>query len=248
MKFETPRCSAMTAYSLRACRLLFALTILGMTPCAIAASFDCSKAINPTEKLICSDVKTSSLDEKLERAYKTASASTDAYGKKELAKEQRHWIKYTRGFCQDTACLQPAYTARIAVLARNEKNIENEESYCTKPSGYQGSVHDCGVNAQAYRDPNDRNDSFNQSLAEQKQSGKIIGCRRLIDIWNGAHIGPGRGEQTFGGYCVLQNGTQRQSVAICNDDMAGDFQVQQVTPQNMSDTRLIDFTYKCSGS
>ena len=235
--------------STRAMKLLFALGLVGLSPCALAASFDCSKAASATEKLICSDAETSALDGKLQQAYKAAmAAASEATDKKALAKEQRNWITYTRGICQDTACLRQVYTARIAVLARNEKNIENDASYCTKPSGYQGGASDCGVSAQAYRDPNDHTDSFNQSLAKQKQSGRIIGCSRLVDLCDGTHIGPGRGEQTFGGYCVLQNGTQRRSVAICNDDMAGDFQMQPVTPQDMSDTHLIDFTYNCSGS
>ena len=235
--------------STRAMKLLFALGLIALSPCALAASFDCNKAASATEKLICGDAETSALDDKLQQAYKAAlAAASETTDKKALAKEQRNWIAYTRGICQDTACLQQVYTARIAVLARNEKNIENDASYCTKPSGYQGGARDCGVSAQAYRDPNDRTDSFNQSLAKQKQSGRILGCSRLIDLSDGTHIGPGTGEQTFGGYCVMQNGTQRQSVAICNDDMVGDFQTQPVATQNMSDKQLIDFTYNCSGS
>ena len=235
--------------STRAMKLLFALGLIALSPCALAASFDCNKAASATEKLICGDAETSALDDKLQQAYKAAlAAASETTDKKALAKEQRNWIAYTRGICQDTACLQQVYTARIAVLARNEKNIENDASYCTKPSGYQGGARDCGVSAQAYRDPNDHTDSFNQSLAKQKQSGRILGCSRLIDLSDGTHIGPGTGEQTFGGYCVMQNGTQRQSVAICNDDMVGDFQTQPVATQNMSDKQLIDFTYNCSGS
>ena len=235
--------------STRAMKLLFALGLIALSPCALAASFDCNKAASATEKLICGDAETSALDDKLQQAYKAAlAAASETTDKKALAKEQRNWIAYTRGICQDTACLQQVYTARIAVLARNEKNIENDASYCTKPSGYQGGARDCGVSAQAHRDPNDRTDSFNQSLAKKKQSGRILGCSRLIDLSDGTHIGPGTGEQTFGGYCVMQNGTQRQSVAICNDDMVGDFQTQPVATQNMSDKQLIDFTYNCSGS
>jgi len=238
----------MKIHSLRVLKLLFALSFLGSVPCVFAASFDCGKAARPTEKLICSDAETSTLDGKLQQTYKTALAATDAPGKKALAKEQRNWIKYTRGICQDTICLHQTYIDRIALLARNQKNIENDESYCARPGGYKGGVDDCVLSVQAYRDPNDHIDSFNQSLAEQKQSGRILGCRRLIDLWSGTHIGPGRGEQSFGGYCVLQTGVQRRNVAICNDDMVGDFQVQPVIPQNMSDPHLIDFIYHCSGS
>ncbi|RDS80707.1 DUF1311 domain-containing protein [Dyella psychrodurans] len=228
--------------------LLFALILMGSAHDALAASFDCNKAASGTEKLICSDAETSALDDKLQQAYKTALLATDAYGKKELAKEQRNWIKYTRGICLDVACLRQVYTDRIAMLARNEKNIEDGESHCIKPGAYLHGIHYCDVGAQVSRDPNDQIDSFNQSLEQQKQSGRIIGCHRLIVLSDGMHIGPGPGAQIFGGYCVLQNGTQRQNVAICNDDMIGDFQVQPVTQQDTSDKRLIDFTYsQCYG-
>ncbi|WP_235429740.1 hypothetical protein [Xanthomonas sp. GPE 39] len=89
--------------------------------------------------------------------------------------------------------------------------------------------------------------SFNQSLVEKKKGGKIIQCGRLIRLSNGNHIGPGVGEQTFGGYCVLQVAKQRQDVVVCKDDMVGDFNIQAVKSQDMSEKNLIQFTYKCSG-
>jgi len=232
---------------MRMTKLIFALCLMALAPHAFAASFDCSKAASPTEKLICSDAETSALDSKLQQAYKTALAAvSEAVDKKALAKEQRNWIQYTRGSCQDSACLRQVYASRIAVLGRNVKNVEDGESFCTNSSGDNVDVHDCGISARAYRDPNDHVDSFNKSLVEQKQSGRIIECRRLISLSNGNHIGPGAGEQTFGGYCVLQNGTERQDVEICKDDMVGDFQTQPVKPQVTSDKHLIEFTYHCS--
>jgi uncharacterized protein len=234
---------------MRTMKLIFALGLIGLAPHAFAASFDCSKATSPTEKLICSDAQTSALDSKLQQTYDTAlAAAPEAVDKKALAKEQRNWIKYTRASCQDTVCLRQAYTTRIAMLGRNEKNIENDESFCANSSGDHVDAHDCGTSVQAYRDPNDHIDSFNQSFAGQKQSSRIIECHRLIRLSNGNHIGPGTGEQTFGGYCILQNGAQRQDVNICKDDMVGDFQTQPVKPQDMSDKQLIEFTYNCSGT
>ncbi|RDS80705.1 DUF1311 domain-containing protein [Dyella psychrodurans] len=225
-------------------KLLFAVILMGSAHDALATSFDCSKAASGTEKLICSDAETSALDDKLQQAYKTALLATNAYGKKELAKEQRNWIKYTRGVCQDAACLRQVYTDRIAVLARNEKDIENDESYCIKPSGYQDGIHDCGVYVEAYRDPNDRIDSFNQSLAQQKQSGRIISCSRLIN----QPVGNANSNESFGGYCVLRDGMQRKDVEICNADMTAKFQMQPVSPQDRTDKHLIDFTYtNCYG-
>lgn len=233
----------MKKYSLLAMKFLFALSLMGLAPHALAASFDCSNAVTTTEKLTCSDAETSALDSKLQKTYKTALTAVAPYSKSNLVEEQRRWITYTRNICLDTACLRQVYADRIAVLGHNAKYIGNDDSYCIKPSGYQGGAQNCGVSVEAYRDPNDRIDSFNQSLAEQKQSGRIIGCRRLIALGSGTHIGPGSGNQNFGGYCVFQDGTQRRSVVICNDDMIGNFQMQPAASQDVSDTHLIDFTY-----
>lgn len=237
------------AYALKtwhapAMKFLFALGLATLWTCAPAASFDCKKAVSTTEKLICSDAETSALDGKLQGAYETALAATDAYGKKELAKEQRNWLKYARDICQDSVCLRQAYTSRIALLARNEKHIANGEVYsdCKLP-GNPTTSDEC-VNVVPIRDPNSRVDSFNQSLAHQKQNGRIIGCSRLIDL----PVGVAGSNHSFGGSCVLQEGTQRKNVRICNDDMFGHFQVEPSTPQSDSDKRLVDFTYaQCYG-
>jgi len=236
----------MKIQSTRTMKLLFALGLVGLSPCALAASFDCNKAASATEKLICSDAETSALDGKLQQAYKAALAATDAYGQKALAKEQRNWIKDTRGICQDTACLQQAYTARIAVLARNEKNIVDGEVYsdCKLPGESNQTASGECVNVVPIRDPNYRVDSFNQSLEQRKQSGRVIGCSRLIDL----PVGVAGSNHSFGGFCVLQEGAQRKNVTICNDEMFGHFQIQPSTPQDASDQRLIDFTYaQCYG-
>ena len=224
---------------MRTMKLIFALGLIGLPPHAFAASFDCSKAAAPTEKLICSDAETSALDSKLQQAYKTAlAAASEAVDKKALAKEQRNWIQYTRAICQEVACLRQVYAARIAVLARNEKDIINGKSYCVMPSG-GGGEHECGVYVVPYRDPNDRIDSFNESLAHQKHSGKIMGCSKLIDL----PVGRAYANHSFGGVCILQDGTQRKDVEICNDDMLGGFKLQMANPQDVSDKSLIDFVY-----
>lgn len=136
--------------------------------------------------------------------------ATDAYGKKELAKEKRNRIKYACDIFQDGACLQQAYTSRIALLARNEKHIANGEAYsdCKLP-GNQTASGKC-VNVVPIRDPNSRIESFNQSLTHQKQNGRIIGCSRLIDL----PVGVAGGNHSFGGSCILQEGTQRKDVRI----------------------------------
>jgi uncharacterized protein len=236
----------MKIQSTRAMKLLFALGLIGLSSCTLAASFDCNKAASATEKLICSDAETSALDGKLQQAYKTALAAvSEAVDKEALAKEQRNWIKYTRAICQDTTCLRQVYTARIAALARNEKDIVNDTpDNCIKPSSIDKSKGDDCLNLVIYRDPNDRISSFNQSLVRQKLSGKIIGCSRLIDL----PVGNANSNESFGGFCVLQDGVKRTTVEICNADMTYKFQVRPVGTQDTLDRQLINFTYtNCYG-
>jgi uncharacterized protein len=217
---------------------LLSVSLLAVAPRVIAASFDCSKAASSTETLICNDTQTSALDDKLRQTYEVALAAVASSSKKALIEEQRHWIAYTRDVCQDEACLQQAYTARIAVLARNEKYVIDDSS-CESP----GDGGAC-INVVTYRDSSIRISSFNKSLLEQKQSGKIISCSRLINL----PVGTANSNNSYGGMCTLQDGAQRKAVQICNDDMFGHFQMQPATPQDISGKGLIDFTHNyCFG-
>lgn len=219
-------------------KYFLALGLMGLASSAFCASFDCSKAKSNVEKQICKDSETSALDEKLSQAYKGALAATDPASKKSLVQEQRHWVTYTRDLCEDAACLQQTYTARIAVLARNEKFIIDQSS--CEPSSDGG---DC-INVVTYRDPSVRIQSFNQSLVLDKQAGKIIGCSRLVNLT----VGTANGNNSYGGTCTMQDGAQRKAVEICNDDMFGHFEVQPAVPQSISDKNLIDFTHEhCFG-
>ncbi|WP_161795342.1 lysozyme inhibitor LprI family protein, partial [Xanthomonas sp. GPE 39] len=147
---------SMNACSMYLMRFIFLPFLMVHVSHVFAASFDCGKVVGVTEKMICNDAKTSALDEKLQQAYRAAMASvSESVDKNALAKEQRNWIQYARANCQSAACLQRIYTARIAMLERNERNIQNDESYCVTPSGDKADVHDCSISAQDYRDPND---------------------------------------------------------------------------------------------
>lgn len=154
--------------------------LFSAVPAAFAASFDCGRAGGAIEKQICADPQLSALDGRLAVAYSTALKATDDYGKKALAKEQRNWIRYTRDICEDASCLQQAYTDRITVLSRNEKDIID--------SG-DGTVPD-GRTIMRLRDPSIRIDAFNTSIAGDKRSGRIIGCSELIGL-----APRGRGQQ-----------------------------------------------------
>ncbi|MFK2877527.1 lysozyme inhibitor LprI family protein [Rhodanobacter hydrolyticus] len=216
----------------------FGALLFTALPRAMAASFDCSKAANATETLICKNAKISALDDKLQQTYMESLAVVAPSSKKALIEEQRHWITYTRNVCQDETCLQQTYTARIAVLARNEKDIINKLS-CVLPNGGTACT-----NVVAYRDPSIRIQSFNQSLAHAKHSGKIISCGRLISL----PVGTVGSNNRFGGICTLSDDSQRKTVEICDDDMFGHFELQPGESQDVSDKTLIDFTYEhCFG-
>lgn len=211
---------------------VFALCLVLASPCTFAASFNCGNAESFTEKLICNNDTTSALDVRLQKAYQHALTVVAPFNKPELVKEQRDWIRYTRDICQDTNCLQKAYSARIEVLARNEKYIVDKSS-CELPSGNTACV-----NVVTYRDPSIRINSFNQSLAVRKTPGKIIGCSKLVNL----PVGHADSNNSFGGVCTLLEDTKRTTVQVCNDDMVGHFEMRVATPPEVSNKSLIDFT------
>jgi uncharacterized protein len=203
--------------------------LLSAVPAAFAASFDCGRAGSAVEKQICADPQLSALDGRLAVAYSTALKATDDYGKKALAKEQRNWIRYTRDICEDASCLQQAYTDRITVLSRNEKDIID--------SG-DGTVPD-GRTIMRLRDPSIRIDAFNTSIAGDKRSGRIIGCSELI----GLAPGVGANNITYAGICMLKDGAKRTQVEICGDEMVGTFQMQD----RPAAPDLVGFAQECGG-
>jgi uncharacterized protein YecT (DUF1311 family) len=78
-----------------------------------AASFNCAKASQLVESLICADPDLSALDDSLADAYRDALANTGAAGN--LRAAQRQWLK-SRNACQSKACLAQKYAARLTTL------------------------------------------------------------------------------------------------------------------------------------
>ena len=79
-----------------------------------AATFDCNKASNFVEKVICSDSRLTSMDDQLGRLYKdelAASSNIEA-----LKTEQKAWLS-SRNQCKDSDCIRKAYTDRISALS-----------------------------------------------------------------------------------------------------------------------------------
>ena len=93
-----------------------AALLLPMTAIAAETSFDCSKASNMTEKIICQDATLTQLDRKMGQTY---AAAKQGYLKNEmqsLKSSQRTWIK-RRNLCKtDKKCIVKVYQERIARL------------------------------------------------------------------------------------------------------------------------------------
>lgn len=66
---------------------------------APAASFDCSAATKPLEKLICADAELSKLDEELATAYGVHLAQYSQEAQIKLRQSQRSWLKMVRAVC-----------------------------------------------------------------------------------------------------------------------------------------------------
>ena len=84
-------------------------------PVRIQPSFDCAKAANDAERLVCSDSQLAMLDVKMADLYRTGLASVADTN--EFSGEQVGWMT-RRDVCSDKECLIVAYNERIKDLER----------------------------------------------------------------------------------------------------------------------------------
>ena len=92
---------------------------------ASAASFDCTKARHPLEKLICSDAQLSRADDALSQAYR-ARLST-LFDKNSFRSQQQDWLKILRTRCAAScarADVAAEYAAQLSLIQKL-----NEESW-----------------------------------------------------------------------------------------------------------------------
>ena len=87
-----------------------------------AASFDCTKASSPTEKMICQNPKISKLDDRLSEVYKEV-RKADA----SVVDEQRAWLKDARA-CKDERCLENSYNIRVKALENRLAKLEQNKN------------------------------------------------------------------------------------------------------------------------
>jgi uncharacterized protein YecT (DUF1311 family) len=76
-----------------------------------APSFDCTKALNPAETLVCDDREVAELDRRLSKAYRLALSRSDQPEAERST--QMRWLADKRNACDDVACLSTAYRQRL---------------------------------------------------------------------------------------------------------------------------------------
>lgn len=76
--------------------------VLAVSP-ALGASFDCTKATSPREKLICSDATASSDDDDMAEFYRSALGRLSGDGRQLLIAEQRAWLRFLGQACPITS-------------------------------------------------------------------------------------------------------------------------------------------------
>jgi uncharacterized protein len=90
--------------------------LLAWSSPSYAASFDCAKATQPAERLICADSALSSLDEAMAAEYSRARMAVSEDGRKQLRDNQRSWLKYVSATCTKSRealqCMRDAYQSR----------------------------------------------------------------------------------------------------------------------------------------
>ncbi|WP_240475807.1 lysozyme inhibitor LprI family protein [Herbaspirillum rhizosphaerae] len=94
--------------------LLATLLTSGVVASAFGASFNCSKAGSPTEKIICGDAELSRLDDQLGKTYKQARAK--AADRREFAARSDGFWRWREQNCQTRACLIDWYRQRQLAL------------------------------------------------------------------------------------------------------------------------------------
>jgi len=93
-----------------------ALTLLGFSPSAHAASFPCDKAEAPDETAICAHLPLNDRDVEMATRFEILKAVLPMGGQTKLRDDQETWLKERRTCGGDVACLTGVYDARLKVL------------------------------------------------------------------------------------------------------------------------------------
>jgi len=93
----------------------------------LAASFDCHKATQPIEHLICENKTLNNYDNRLGKIYHSIRANLKKEQSKRLRRDQRTWIVERNVVCHlDVVCLIDTYEERIRKLLFLQKIVVGE--------------------------------------------------------------------------------------------------------------------------
>lgn len=94
--------------------VLVIASLLAMSGASHASSFDCAHATSPSEKAICADAYTSSLDKKLGELWSVTLPKV--VDPKALKTDQRQWLKQRNQCADNLSCLRQKYQMRLTEL------------------------------------------------------------------------------------------------------------------------------------
>lgn len=98
-----------------------------------AAGFDCAKVHSTVLKTICASPGLSALDSELGDVYGNMRGQPGVH-LKALAKDENAWMHTVRDKCAESACIEKAYTSRIAALKDQSLHAASPAAYDeTKP-------------------------------------------------------------------------------------------------------------------
>lgn len=88
---------------------------------AASPSFDCAKASNPIERMICGDAELAGLDRDVDAAYRAARAAAPPSDLEAMRRQQLDWLKNRNG-CKSSpdmrGCIAQSYRDRIGALEK----------------------------------------------------------------------------------------------------------------------------------
>lgn len=120
-------------------RAVFFCAFILFGTAAHAASFDCKKALAPTEKIICGSSDLSELDSKLSQMYQKLYDASGPVARDKLLIGQRSWVRYVRVGCEDEECLTVAYEDRIDQLEDLAKDgLHDDQTKNLKTLDFKG--------------------------------------------------------------------------------------------------------------
>ena len=169
---------------------------------AHAASFDCAKASNPTEKTICATPALSLQDESMADLYRKQLATPDAgQWAAYLKRDQRDWLAVRNRHCKaDVKCLREDYERRIRYLAEPLLHWTGRyvEGRCPKDGRFLDVTpsDDGGLDIELYICPDARGNMLLQGrgrLDERQRAGGAV--RRALHPHPAIRHRPHRGDR-----------------------------------------------------